>query len=120
VDSLGLEKGGSAVFIPFLQDFSRALRDNETPIRCVWGEKWGRIYPATIHHYAGNGRKFRTIQDPGQLGKNGHPPYRGICHAEQFGDLAALWAGLRVVAECDDMVHWVSGDTLEAVMEKGP
>ena len=120
VDSLGLEKGGSAVFIPFLQDFSRALRDNETPIRCVWGEKWGRIYPAAIHYYAGHGRKFRTIQDPGQLGKNGHPPYRGICHAEQFGDLAALWAGLRVVAECDGMVHWVSGDTLEAVMEKGP
>jgi hypothetical protein len=116
-DTLNLKSDDKSAFIPFLQDFARALQDNDTPVRCVWGDKWGQVYPGAIHYFAGNGRQFRVIMGPEKLGQVGRPPYRGLCPIAQFGELEALWGNLRVVAEFQGWVHWVSGSPLVEARE---
>lgn len=106
VESLGLEKGSQPAHIPFLQEFARALGEHETPVRCIWNKKWGRIYPGAIHYYAGNGRPFHILWKPEEFGEV-TSPCRGICHKDLFDELSRMWPGLEIVSTTADVVHWV-------------
>jgi 4-amino-4-deoxy-L-arabinose transferase-like glycosyltransferase len=98
-------------FAPLLQNIAQSLRENETLIVCRSGPGLPRIARGAISYYASNGRPFKELKSPDQFLRLTEdqaivPPYRGICHTQDFQKLRRSLENYEIVEESNEYVHW--------------
>ncbi|AHF00295.1 ArnT family glycosyltransferase [Thioalkalivibrio paradoxus] len=110
-ESLRLTNDSQSQYRPLLEDFARALRDDETPVYCGWSRRLG-VVPGAYSYHASNGRSFTRLGTPDDLvvrtrqrGAAG-PLYRGLCDAAELDDLRPYLEELEVIAELNGLLHW--------------
>jgi 4-amino-4-deoxy-L-arabinose transferase-like glycosyltransferase len=107
-EKIKLTGNGQGGYVQFLANIKRAMRDDETFIRCRWQRpKGGYLYPGEISYYAAKGKPVFVLSDPKRLSAI-TPPYRGICTTDEFTDLVKWLDQPEQIEVAGRYVHWTA------------